>query len=127
MARLHTVVVIALFCAAVACCFGGLYLGYRYDTTKPRYPDPASGRTHQHNDHGAIVYLTKDEDDRLFWLQVLGIAFGLAGGALSIRFNVNSDPLRGFSHRRRYEILNGPGIDYEAVRKTYDRAQDGGA
>jgi len=59
-------------------------LWYEYDFTRSRVPLPKDGRIYSFNTHGSIVYLTKEEELRLYGLMT--IAAALIIGALIIEF-----------------------------------------
>ena len=54
-----------------------LYAFEVYDRTRPVTADASSGRIYEQNNHGHIVYLTREEDLRLWWLSMLFV--GLFG------------------------------------------------
>ena len=57
--------------------FSHLYLWFQYVHTRPRFVQPEQGRVYALNNHGLIVYLTKDEQFRLDLLMWTEITFGL--------------------------------------------------
>jgi len=61
--------------AALAAWLFHLYIFFQYDDTRPRVPDKSIGRVYPQNNHGHVVYLTKEEDHRLTKLTIT--AFGL--------------------------------------------------
>jgi hypothetical protein len=118
--------VVALFTLAVACFFGEMYLSYDYGVTKPRFPDPANGRVIKHNDHpaGTVVYLTKPENDLLFWLEAFSIGLAAIGLLINVRLKVFPASLEGLTPHQQFQILHGPRVDYKAVRETYKAKDD---
>ncbi len=82
MNGLKKLLVYGLLFAAASFVVAWLYLFYSYSQSLPKVPQPEAGRTYSLNNHGSVVYLTKDEDSRLTYL--CGIAFlsAIAGGAL---------------------------------------------
>lgn len=68
---------------------GGIWAGYwvedYFARTRPTEPIAAAGRLFPHLSHGKTVYLTEDEIwiSRLPW--IIGLAAGVAGGAIWIR------------------------------------------
>jgi hypothetical protein len=59
----------------LGCC--GLFL--QYAETRPRCPDPATGRIYSINNHGTIAYLTRTEDLTLYGVGALAVLLmGLA-------------------------------------------------
>ena len=61
-----------------------VYLIDEYSRTLPREPQPSIGRVLTLNNHGTIVFLTREEDSRLTWLFVAGMACGICAGILSL-------------------------------------------
>lgn len=53
--------------SAVAIWFGYIALFMHYASTRPRAPQPETGRLYQINNHGTIAYLNQSENLRL-WL-----------------------------------------------------------
>ena len=70
---------VVLFAMSVAG-FSHLYLWYQYVHTRPRFAQPDQGRVYAINNHGLIVYLTKDEQFRLDLLMWTTIIFALCFG-----------------------------------------------
>ncbi len=62
-----------------------VYMINQYSQTLPKEPQPSMGRTISLNNHGTVVYLTKEEDSRLTWIFGGGMACGIFAGALSLR------------------------------------------
>jgi|SRR5579863_921130 len=71
---------LAKIAGSILCSLGlGIWLFHSYvfegyDRKCPVTPDVSSGRIYEQNNHGHIVYLTKQEDLRLWWLSVLSVA-----------------------------------------------------
>ena len=61
-----------------------VYLINEYGRTLPRKPQPSIGRTIKLNNHGTVVFLTREEDSRLTWLFTGGMACGICAGVLSL-------------------------------------------
>ena len=59
-----------------------LYVFEVYDRTRPVTPDVSSGRIYEQNNHGHKVYLTRQEDLRLWWLSMLFV--GLFGSGFLV-------------------------------------------
>src|SRR5438132_1492508 len=57
------------------------YVWYDYAYTRPRVPRPDQGRIYALNTHGLVVYLTKEEQFRLYLLEgtsiILVVSFAL--------------------------------------------------
>jgi hypothetical protein len=68
----------ALAVLALAIWFSFIALFEHYSATRPKRADVASGRIYQLNNHGSYAYLTKGEQQRLWWLEFGGIPFVLA-------------------------------------------------
>ena len=60
-----------------------VYLINEYGRTLPKEPQPSIGRIIKLNNHGTVVFLTRDEDSRLTWLFTGGMACGICAGVLS--------------------------------------------
>jgi hypothetical protein len=58
------------------------YLISEYVSTRPRQPDQQAGRTHPRYEHGAVIFLTKSEDDDLMWMFGAGLGLMAIGGFL---------------------------------------------
>jgi hypothetical protein len=82
---------------AFALVWGGLavwlyhfHVYYKYDETQPLVEDFASGRIYPQNNHGHVVYLTKEEGNRL--TKLTAVAFSLIiSGFLVGRYFVGKD------------------------------------
>ena len=99
--------------AGCLCLAIGLWFGffatffYFHDGHLPRNPQPESGRVYSSNNHGSVVYLNKQEDNLLLFLQLgAGVSF-VIGYFLNHRWRVFTDPLAGLSQKQRYKILHG--------------------
>jgi hypothetical protein len=67
--------------AAVSVAVWFVYIGLflKYAGTRPRCPDPSTGRIYSINNHGAIAYLNLSENLWLYGLSGMAIAlFGIA-------------------------------------------------
>lgn len=78
--------------SGLAVWFFHFYVWDRYDRTRPIRSDVSSGRVYGLNNHGHVVYLTKEEDSVLTNLTIL--AFSLVGcgfltNALFVETNSN--------------------------------------
>ena len=62
--------------------FSWIYLEGDYASTRPRVPEPSSGRTYELNVHGTTVYISKAERIILYTLFGGGVGLGLTGGLL---------------------------------------------
>ena len=58
------------------------YLFSEYGHTLSQVPLPNVGRIIPLNNHGTIVYLTKQEDSQLNWILIGGMACGICAGLL---------------------------------------------
>jgi hypothetical protein len=63
--------------SGLAVWFFHFYVWDQYDRTRPIHPDYLAGRIYGLNNHGHVVYLTKEEHARLTKLTIL--AFSLFG------------------------------------------------
>jgi hypothetical protein len=70
--RLWKTLEIGAAVVAVAIWIAAMALWIRYDSTRPRNPDPGTSRVHRLNTHGSIVYLTHGEDYFLRTLMLMG-------------------------------------------------------
>jgi hypothetical protein len=71
--------VTALQLAAFAVWLGYFGLSFQYAGTRPRTPDPATGRIYSINEHGAIAYLARKEELILYGSGGLALLlFGLS-------------------------------------------------
>ena len=59
-----------------------VYLVNEYGRTLPTKPQPSIGRIIEMNNHGTVVFLTREEDSKLTWIFVGGIACGICAGLL---------------------------------------------
>jgi len=66
--------------AAIGILIFQVYLSVESVNTRPTQPNERLGRIYPHNEHGTIVYLTKQEDERLTWLDVLGVGLAVSSG-----------------------------------------------
>jgi len=57
-------------------------LWYQYAATRPRRSDASSGRLYPLNAHGTVVYLNKDEDERLTGLTVFTVGLFVTAFAI---------------------------------------------
>ncbi len=108
-------------CAAV---FAALWVGFfalssYYSSTRPRQPDPATGRIYELNQHGSYAYLTADEHWTLLLLEFSGIPFVIVGGLLARFWRVRLHPLDDYPKDVRERVYREPRRDYEKVRATY--------
>lgn len=101
-----TLVVTLLVIGAVAW-ISSLFLFCSYHGTRPKSEQREMGRIYASNNHGSVVYLTKDEDSLLTFLQYGGFICGLIGIYLGNKFKVYKDPLEGVPPDLRYKILHG--------------------
>lgn len=56
----------------------------QYARTLPKEPQPHVGRTTILNNHGTVVFLTTEEDEKLTWLLIGGMACGICAGVLAL-------------------------------------------
>ena len=57
--------------------FAQVATGLHFDHTRPIQPSAENGRTIPHNNHGHIIYLTQDEENRLTVLREIPIGLAL--------------------------------------------------
>jgi hypothetical protein len=62
---------------------------YRYDASRPTRSDTASGRTYLQNEHGHVVYLTREEDRGITEIRALTLFFFLVGFTVHALFVEN--------------------------------------
>jgi len=74
--RVLTIVLASSGLAVWLYCF---HVSYVYDETRPPRGDAASGRIYPHNNHGHVVYLTKEEDNRLTKLRTVAFSLLFSG------------------------------------------------
>jgi hypothetical protein len=68
------------------------HVWYQYDATRPRQPDASSGRFYAQNTHGHVVYLSKNEDERLTKLSILAFSLACIAGFIGILFDERITP-----------------------------------
>ena len=63
--------------AALSAWFGSIALFEHFDATRPFIPNPEIGRVIPQNNHGHVVYLTRNEEKQKLSLQygTVGLAF----------------------------------------------------
>ena len=76
---------VLLFAVMAGCILAGYWVEDHFARTRPKEPVAAAGRLFAHLSHGKTVYLTEEEIwiSRLPW--IIGLAAGVAGGAIWIR------------------------------------------
>lgn len=74
-----------LFSLAILLAGTWLLLTNAYARESPRVPQPETDQVYRLNNHGTVVYLTKQQDSVLFYLPVLAMVCGVVGGILSMR------------------------------------------
>jgi hypothetical protein len=117
---LRKTIVWSLMAIAVAMFVFSLYIFHAYHYGNlPRLPQPETGRIIPSNNHGSVVYLTREEDSLLQILQFGGTVPFFIGFILNRRWRVVVHPLEGLPAEQRYKILHGPSTDYKKVRETY--------
>jgi hypothetical protein len=75
--RILIVIVKAMGIGVLLTWFGYVGTSLHFDGTRPTQANPASGRTIPKNNHGHIVYLTQDEENRLVVLREIPIGLAL--------------------------------------------------
>jgi hypothetical protein len=65
-----------------ACWIWSTNVEFVYQKTLPRHPDPVAGRVYPLNVHGIVVYLTREEQDRLYGREWSPFAIAMVGGLL---------------------------------------------
>jgi len=91
--KVARVVCFALAWGGLATWLYHFHVYYQYDATSPHKQDIASGRIYPQNNHGRVVYLTKDENARP--MELSAISLGLViGGFLFYGFFVDRSIFR---------------------------------
>jgi hypothetical protein len=70
----------------------GLFL--HYDATRPNHPVPSAGRIYGQNNHGHVVYLTRDEESLVSRLTFLPFCLFFVGFTLDRLFGEPPQPLK---------------------------------
>jgi hypothetical protein len=100
MKHLKTIIAVINICVTFIFLGSLVYFDLDYAYTKPRVKQPEFGRIYNHNVHGTIVYLTKQEDSLLQWLFFTMVVFII----ISIVYDYYFDPFD--SHKKeKYKRL----------------------
>jgi hypothetical protein len=76
-----------IFIVVVFTCLGAtMYLRDGYLRTRPEKAQPELGRVCPMNEHGQIVYLTREEDSQLSWLFYFAVLFIVITMGYNYRF-----------------------------------------
>jgi hypothetical protein len=79
-----------LMYSGLATWFLYIYVFLKYDGTRSRVPDVASGRVLEQNNHGHVVYLTVEEQGRLGNITILACVLFVTGILIGILFTSDS-------------------------------------
>jgi len=107
MRTIKRALVVTLLVIGAVALISALCLFYSYQGTRPKSAQPEIGRIYASNNHGSIVYLTKDEDSLLTYLEYGGLICWVVGIYLGNKFKISKDPLEGVPQDLRYKILHG--------------------
>ena len=77
--KIWTVLEVVSAVSALGVFLYDMLIGEQFTRTRPTEADPSAGRIHPWNNHGYVVYLTRDEQHRFYILACVAILLFLIG------------------------------------------------